>query len=111
MNRETKKLLFDALSACRAIRQFVQDHTFNDYEGDLILRSAVERQFEIVGEAMNQAWQIDEMVVDMAPDLPKIIGLRNRLIHGYATVNNQIIWSIVQNDLPALEEQLETALK
>ena len=111
MNRETKKLLFDALSACHAIRQFVRGRTFDDYEGDLILRSAVERQFEIVGEAMNQARQIDETVVDTAPDLPKIIGLRNRLIHGYATVNNEIIWSIVQNDLPSLEEQLEMALK
>lgn len=90
MNRETRKLLFDALSACQAIRQFVQGRTFDDYEGDLLLRSAVERQFEIVGESLNQARQLEETVASLAPDLTRIVGLRNRLIHGYATVNNQI---------------------
>lgn len=110
MNRETRKLLFDALSACQAIRQFVQERTFDDYEGNLLLRSAVERQFEIVGESLNQARQLEETVASLVPDLPRIVGLRNRLIHGYATVNNQIIWSIVHNDLPLLEQQLETVL-
>ena len=110
MNHECKKLLFDALSACQAIESFVTDKTFADYESDRLLRSAVERQFEIIGEALNQARQKDEEATTFVPDLPRIVGLRNRLIHAYATVNNQAIWAIVQDNLPVLADPLESAL-
>ena len=110
MNREAKKLLSDVLAACRAIYSFVDGRTFDDYEQDEMLRSAVERKFEIIGEALNQASREDEEAETVVPDLPKIVGLRNRLIHAYASVNNLAIWTIVRDDLPALTEQLKTAL-
>jgi uncharacterized protein with HEPN domain len=75
-----------------------------------MLRSAVERKFEIIGEALNQAAMADEEAESAVPDLRKVVGLRNRLIHAYAFVNNLIIWTIVQEDLPALVDQLEAAL-
>ena len=92
MQRTTQKLLYDALKACWAIQQFIPARTFEEYEGDLLLRSAIERQLIGLGEALNQARHIDEDIVSLLPDLFGIIALRNRLIHGYDTVDNALIW-------------------
>jgi len=75
-----------------------------------MLRSAVERKFEIIGEALNQASRADEEAESAVPDLSKIVGLRNRLIHAYTSVNNLVIWTIVHDDLLELVKQLEAAL-
>jgi len=58
---EIRKLLFDMAQACDALVRFTEGKTFDDYSADLMLRSAVERQFEIVGEALNQALRIDPL--------------------------------------------------
>lgn len=110
MKLTIQKVLFDALTACELIAEFVAGCNFADYEKNAMLRSAVEHQFEIVGEALNQARYSDETIVTLLPDLPRIVGLRNRLIHGYATINNQIIWSIVVDDIPVLTAQLQKLL-
>lgn len=60
-----------------------------------MLRSAVERQLEIVGEALGQAAHDDDSVADKIPALPRIVALRNRVIHGYDSVDNEIVWDIV----------------
>jgi uncharacterized protein with HEPN domain len=110
MNQEAKKLLFDALVASRAIQSFIESRTFEEYLQNDMLRSAVERKFEIIGEALNQAASADEEAELAVPDLPKIVGLRNRLIHAYASVNNAIIWAIVHENLPELVNQIEASL-
>jgi uncharacterized protein with HEPN domain len=110
MNRIAEGRLLDALAAGRAIREFVGGRTLADYERNLMLRSAVERQFEILGEALNQASLADEAVSEAVPDLRKIVGLRNRLIHGYDVVDNQIVWRLVHDELPPLLGQLEAAI-
>ncbi len=75
-----------------------------------MFRSAVERQFEIVGEALNQLSKIDSDLASQIPDLREIIGFRNILIHGYATINLDRVWQAVIEDLPKLRSALERLL-
>lgn len=89
MKTEVKKWLLDALNACQAISSFTNGKDFAEYERDLLLRSGVERQLEIVGDALNKALSSDPSIVKLVPDVRRIIGLRNRIIHGYDTVDNQ----------------------
>jgi uncharacterized protein with HEPN domain len=75
-----------------------------------MLRSAVERQLEIVGEALGHAADEEEALEDDIPAIPRIVSLRNRVIHGYDTVDDEIIWDIVQNNVPTLSGQLRELL-
>ena len=81
---ETKKYLFDIAEACDLIHAFTSGKTLADYQKDPLLRSGVERQFEIVGEALNQAIQNDPSLAELISNSSRIISFRNRLIHGYA---------------------------
>lgn len=75
-----------------------------------MLRSAVERQFEIVGEALNQLARLAPDLAEQIPDLPRIVAFRNILIHGYAVVDNAIVWRAVHENLPGLLSVLERLL-
>jgi uncharacterized protein with HEPN domain len=75
MQTKKKKRLLDAFTACQAIETFVTDYTFADYEQNLMLCSAVERQFEIIGEALHQAEVEDPEVTDLMPELRRIVGM------------------------------------
>ena len=106
MSSEASKRLLDAACACEAIAGFTEGKSFADYEADHLLRSAVERQFEIIGEALGKAVKSEPALVHDMPELPKIVGLRNRLIHGYDSVDDELVWQIVQTKLAALEKAL-----
>jgi uncharacterized protein with HEPN domain len=71
-----------------------------------LLRSAVERQLEIIGEALSRAAEDDKTLIDRIPELPRIVGLRNRIIYGYDSGNDEIVWDVVQNKVGTLEEQI-----
>jgi uncharacterized protein with HEPN domain len=75
----------------------------DDYLADVMLRSAVERQFEIIGEALVGLLRTAPDIAAAIPDLPRIIGFRNVLIHGYATINSRVVWDTIQDDPPRLE--------
>jgi uncharacterized protein with HEPN domain len=105
-----KKRLLDTLIACQAIHQFTAGLDLPAYEESLLIRSAVERQFEIVGEALNRASELDADLAKAIPELRRIIGLRNRLIHGYDAVDDEIVWDVVQTKLPILESQIHNVL-
>ena len=111
MTDEVRKRLLDAYGACEAIHQFIGDVDFATYESDLLLRSAVERQLEIIGEALGQAADENEELEERIPAIPRIVALRNRVIHGYDSVDDEIVWDIVQNNVPALRSQLQDLLK
>jgi uncharacterized protein with HEPN domain len=75
-----------------------------------MLRSAVERQYEIIGEALNHAELEQPDLATVIPDLRRIVGLRNRIIHGYDSVDDQLLWQTVQTHVPSLAQQLEQLL-
>jgi len=110
MKPTLKKRLLDALDACRAIQGFMTGQTFADYERSLMLRSAVERQFEIIGEALNHAEIEQPDLTTLLPDLRRIVGLRNRIIHGNDSVDDQLLWQTVHVHVPSLAQQLERLL-
>ncbi len=102
MNLRYLKYCEDIRKACEEIESFmamVKDG--EDYKANLAIRRAVERSLEICGEATKQL--LDEFPTTPFPGAPRIIGLRNRLIHGYAAVDDDRIWSIVVTYLPDLK--------
>ena len=110
MKAEARKYLFDAQHAAAAIRTFCQGKSLESYQQDMLLRSGVERQFEIIGEALSQLSKLDAPLVARIPDAPQIISFRNQLIHGYATISNKLVWSVVLDDLPGFIDVIEGLL-
>ena len=110
MQPKSRKYLHDMLRACEALAQFVEGKQFTDYDDDLLLRSAVERQLMVVGEAMSQAMRTDEELADQIEEAREIINLRNVIVHGYTVVENETIWGILQADVPKLRDQIARLL-
>ncbi len=75
-----------------------------------MLRAAVERQFEIIGEALAQLARLDENLVARISEHRRIIAFRNILIHGYADVDDRLVWDVVQTKLPVLRREVEKLL-
>jgi uncharacterized protein with HEPN domain len=111
MQPEIAKLLHDMKSAAERIQRFVKGKNFDDYLSDELLRSGVERQFEIIGEAMTRLIKFDEMVAKQISEYRKIAGFRNALVHGYDSIDDEISWGIIQKKLPLLRVELEAMLK
>jgi uncharacterized protein with HEPN domain len=84
--------------------------TFADFDRDVVLRSAVERQFEIVGEALSQLARLDKSMAERIPEHRAVIAFRTLLIHGYAVIDRARVWRIVQDDLPRLRAALNELL-
>ena len=110
MTNEAKKRLHDVAKACETIAEFIGEKKFSAYENNRLLRSAVERQFEIIGEALNRAGAAEPSLAAQIPEFHRIIGLRNRLIHGYDNVDDEILWDVVQTKLTPLKQQIERIL-
>jgi uncharacterized protein with HEPN domain len=108
---ETKKYFFDIAEACDLIAQFTAGKTLADYQKDPLLRSGVERQFEIIGEALNQAIQHDPSVEELISNSSRIISFRNRLIHGYATISDKVVWGILETYLSVLTQEVKDLLE
>jgi len=111
MRPESKKLIWDAREAASAARAFIADRDYPAYAGDPMVRSAVERQLEIVGEALHRLSRADPEVAGKIEDLPRIVGLRNVLAHGYADIDDRLVWDVVQSKLPPLQSLLESLLR
>lgn len=111
MEPEVAQRILDAVEAIRLVGKFTAKLSFEQFSRDDLVRSAVERQFEIVGEALGRADNLEPGIETKIPDLRKIVGLRNRLIHGYANVDDEIIWDAVKTKVLPLRETLEAVLK
>ena len=111
MRLESKKLLYDIGQAAATLGQFTSGKTFLEYEADPMLRSAVERQFEIIGEALRRLAKEDPEVAARVPEHGRIIAFRNILIHAYAEVDHRIVWDILRSKLPALRREVESLLE
>ncbi|UUO02303.1 DUF86 domain-containing protein [Mycolicibacterium novocastrense] len=110
MRHDPRKYLWDALRAGGFLRQFTAGKTFEEYQDDVLLRSAVERQFEIVGEALSQLAKSDAGLAAQVPELTRIVAFRNILIHGYASVDDLLVWQVLTEKLPQLEAALQALL-
>ena len=110
MPRDPRAYLWDARRAVALILEFVDDRSWIDYEADAMLRSAVERQFEIVGEALGQLGRVAPELAAQVPDLPRIVAFRNLLIHGYAAIDDRLVWEVATERTAPLRAVLDGLL-
>ena len=110
MPPKSAKLLQDALDAADAVRSFVAGRSLEDFRSDLMLRSAVERQFEILGEAIKRLGQLAPSFTDLIDSYRRIIAFRNIIAHGYDILDPAVVWGVIEEDLPRLREQVQTLL-
>ena len=107
MEDEILKHLYDIREAASAIRGFVAGKVFEDYRQDELLRSGVERKFEIIGEALNRIKRDDPAILDQVGEHRSILSFRNILAHGYDAIDDRIVWGIIEEDLDSLFEDVE----
>ncbi len=110
MRPENAKYLYDLREPAARIVEFTTGCDFERYASDNLRRSAVERQFEIVGEALAQLARRDPATVSRIGDHARIVAFRNILIHGYAEVDSCIVWDIVTTKLSALRSEVVSLL-
>ena len=111
MPHKALKYVFDIKTAAERVQRFVAGKTEADYMADELLQSAVERQFEIIGEAMSKLHKTDSGVAERITDYRKMIAFRNVLIHGYATIDPFIVWGVIESNLASLIEQVTAILE
>lgn len=102
MRPETAAAIFDMDRAADRIAEATAGKTLSDYEADWYFQSAVERQFEILGEALVRVRDKERAIYDRIPDSEKIVGLRNIVIHAYDTIDPAILWAIATERLTDL---------
>jgi len=107
MQPEAGAHLWDAAEAARLVREFARGKSEADFTRDLVVRSAVERQLEILGEALNRLRRDDAETAVRVPDLDKIIGMRNVLAHEYGDIDYEIVWRAATTGVPALVPVLD----
>jgi uncharacterized protein with HEPN domain len=110
MERDARVYLWDVQQAAGDIVQFTAGLDSVGYERNALVQAAVERKFEIIGEALNQLSKRSPTLAQRIPQLSRIIGFRNVLIHGYATVDHPQVWRIVRESLPGLRETVSAIL-
>lgn len=111
MRRDPRVFLADVLEACQLITRFTSGRDLESYRSDVMLRSAVERQLEIMGEALNRLARTEPDLAARIPDLESIIGFRNVLAHGYDVVKDEVVWRTIEEDLPTLTAQVAMLIR
>jgi len=110
MRLEVRKYLYDIKQAADLIGEFTAGKQFSDYEENSMLRAAVERKFEIIGEALSKLTRADSAIASHVSEHARIIAFRNILIHGYAEIDDQLVWDIIENKLPLLRHEVDELL-
>jgi uncharacterized protein with HEPN domain len=108
--KDDTSYIWDMLDAAKAVREFITGRSYQDYLIDRMLRGAVERHLEIIGEA---AGKVSKAFCDAHPEIPwqKIIGQRHVLIHDYGDIEHELIWSVAANHIPDLIDKLEPLIE
>ena len=110
MQPRSAKLLEDVRDAAAFVREVTQDRALADYQRDRLLRQAVERNFEIIGEAIKRLAQHDPLAAAGITDTGPIIAFRNILIHGYDLLDHALVWSTIEHQVPTLLREVEACL-
>ena len=110
MDNDIKTWLYDILQSINEIDSYYENkpRIFEEYLNDVKTKRAIERDLEIIGEAVNRIRKKDKNF--KLDNVEKIIGTRNRIIHGYDKISDELIWSIVINHLPRLKEEVNRLL-
>ncbi len=109
MDLEIKKYLFDIQESIDSIDKYLGgNRDFDAYIADKMLRRAVEREFEIIGEAMGRIEKLDSTL--FISSKRQIISMRNRVIHGYDKIDNEIVWGTIVRHLPTLKIEIQDLL-
>ena len=107
MPPEFRKYIWDAKEAAARALRFTRGKTLDDYLSDELLRAAVERQFLILGEALGRLRQLDPGLAARVTDLNQAVALRNQLAHGYAEIDDVIVWGVVAGPLVRMLDELD----
>lgn len=110
MQPEAPKLLEDIRKAASYILEKTSGKSLVQYLSDDLLRPAVERHFEIIGEALNRLGKRDPQTLEQIPDHAQIIAFRNVLIHGYDAIDDRRVWDAIVNALPGLLRKVDSLL-
>jgi uncharacterized protein with HEPN domain len=111
MRLEVKKHLEDIRHAASLLERFSVGKDVDDYLEDPMLSSAIERQFEIIGEALNRLLKTEPALEARITDARRVIDFRNILIHGYDAVDEKVVWDILVRKLPVLRREVERLLE
>jgi uncharacterized protein with HEPN domain len=111
MDDNIKTWLYDILSSINEIESYFLDtpKSFEVYQNDLRTKRAIERNIEIIGEAMNRILTENKEI--KISNSRKIVDVRNRIIHGYDSVSDELIWGILIRNIPVLKDEVEILLK
>ena len=110
MQPEAAAHLWDAATAARLVSKFVAGQSEQAFNADLLVRSAVERQLEILGEALNRLRRDDPATAERVPDVHRIIGMRNVIAHEYGEVDYEIVWAVTTTRIPRLIDTIDRLL-
>lgn len=110
MQRDARAYLHDASIAAGLIGEFLGECSLEGYRNNALLKSAVERQFEILGEACNQLAKLDPELAEQIPNLRRIVDFRNLLAHAYAVVDDALVWGTATGNIPLLQQRLKDLL-
>jgi len=111
MPHDPQKYLYDILSSCEFLLDFTDGRTVKDYSGDRGFRSAVERELQIIGEAMLQLERVTPAVAERISEHRNIIGFRHVLVHGYDSLNPDTVWNVIEVKLSVLRQEVRDLLK
>lgn len=110
MRRDPKVLLVDVLAALDRISRFTAGKDFADYAADELLRAAVERQLAILGEALWRLRSLGPQSAGLIRDIDRIVAFRHVLVHGYASIDDLLVWGIVESRLSDLGADVQACL-
>jgi uncharacterized protein with HEPN domain len=101
----------DTRDAANSIVEFAMGKSLADFTGDKLLRAGIYYEFLIIGEALAQLRNLEGDLVERISEHWRIFGFRNQIIHGYAKIDDEITWQIVQAKLPVLRRELAQLLR
>jgi uncharacterized protein with HEPN domain len=110
MPRDVRAYLSDIVDACRAIEAAVSGLDFAGYAESRLVRSSVEREFIIIGEAVAALSHVYPRIFDAISNSRRIVDFRNQLTHEYPTVDDALVWAIVTNDVALLSKESASLL-
>ena len=108
--RNPQKYLYAIMDCCKFLLDFTKNRTVEDYKNDRAFRSALERELQIIGEAINQLGNVSPETAAKISEHRNIIGFRNILVHGYDSLNPETVWNVIETKLETLLEQSQALL-